>query len=278
MKFFEGVNWIVVLGIIVAVEQQIGNGSMSIAHTFPAAWIPAIQEQMGNFGSIGALIMSVGAFGRVPSGSLSTMPPVVKSAIVLAVLLVGTLALSGHASAQGAVLKPLKPLLQKSATPLPAGPNISSLSPSATVSPAKPADPLSKFIADVEAVKKEIADAAIADLQAADADAAALTNPADPTSFRDPISHACYPAAVKFLQSLPSATPTVGEIVVAQVFQKKRDFVAQIQAGLPVYLKLGCSPLLGDEAAVFAKLMGLVGVQVGLNAIVPGLGIALPAL
>ena len=37
-----------------------------------------------------------------------------------------------------------------------------------------------------------------------------------------------------------------------QLFQKKRDFVAQIQAGIPVYLKLGCAPLLGDEAAIFA--------------------------
>ena len=139
-------------------------------------------------------------------------------------------------------------------------------------------DPLGKFISDIEALKQEVITGAVSDIAAADADASTLTNPADPTSFRDPISHACYPAATKFLQSLPTAQPLNGKFILVQLFQRKRDFVAQIQAGIPVYLKLGCAPLLGDEAQIFAKVMGLVGIQVGLNALAPGLGLALPTL
>lgn len=94
--FLEKLNWITVLGIIVAVEMQIGNGSMSIAKTFPASWVPAIQEQMGNLGSIGALIMSAGAFGR-PAGSPMMIPPIMK------ILLIGfalSFLLTGNAHAQ----------------------------------------------------------------------------------------------------------------------------------------------------------------------------------
>lgn len=69
MKFLDGINWGVALGIVVAVETQIGNGSMSIAKTFPADWIPAIKEQMANLGTIGALIAAALAYGKVPSAS-----------------------------------------------------------------------------------------------------------------------------------------------------------------------------------------------------------------
>ncbi len=131
----------------------------------------------------------------------------------------------------------------------------------ATVAPAPANDSISKLMAQLSSVQQEVVDGVVADINAADADAAMLTNPSDPTSFKDPISHACYPAAVKFLQALPVATPTTGKFIVVQLFQKKRDFVAQIQAGIPVYLKLGCAPLLGDEIAILNKLLGLVGVQ-----------------
>jgi hypothetical protein len=131
---------------------------------------------------------------------------------------------------------------------------------------------LAKFMNDLAALKTEVVDGAVADLNAADADASTLTNASDPTSFRDPIAHACYPAAAKFLQSLPTASPPTGTFVLVQLFQKKRDFVMQIQAGLPTYLKLGCAPLLGDEAAIFTKVLGLVGVKVALSSLIPGAG------
>lgn len=131
---------------------------------------------------------------------------------------------------------------------------------------------LQKFMDDLAKIKAKVVDDTVADINAADSDAASLVNPSDPTSFRDPISHACYPAAVKFIQSLPVATTPTGTFIAVQLFQKKRDFVAQIQAGLPVYLKLGCAPLLGDEAAIFTKLLGLVGVKVALSTLIPGIG------
>ena len=74
-----------------------------------------------------------------------------------------------------------------------------------------------------------------------------------------------------------SAGKATGKLIAVQLFQRKRDFIAQIQAGLPVYLKLGCQPLLGDEASVFTKLMGLVGIKVALATLIPGAG-ALGAL
>lgn len=174
------------------------------------------------------------------------------SAIVLAILLGALFALPGDAHAQGVKVRFPTPLSQKASSSV---------------------DPIAKAMDDLSKVKQEVVDGVIADLDAADVDAATLTNPADPQSFRDPLSHLCYPAAKRFLQSLPVSTPATGKFVLVQLFQKKRDFVMQIQSGLPLYLKIGCSPLLGDEVAVFNKLLGLVGVQVGLNAIAPGSGV-----
>lgn len=196
--------------------------------------------------------------------TVATLPEVIQAnvkAIVLAALVLGALAFPYDAMAQ-IRLKPIS-LGTAAAGPAPK---------------AAAVDPLTKFINDLESIKQEMVDGIVADFNAADADAGQLLNSADPASFKDPISHACYPAAVKFLQSLPVATPTTGKFIVVQLFQKKRDFVAQIRAGLPVYLKLGCAPLIGDEAAIFAKLMGLVGVKVGLDALMPGLGFAMPVL
>lgn len=70
MSFLEKLNWVSILGVAVAVEMQIGNGSMSIAHMFPAGWVPGIQEAMGDLGSIGALIIAGGAYGRPLAGQI----------------------------------------------------------------------------------------------------------------------------------------------------------------------------------------------------------------
>jgi len=140
-------------------------------------------------------------------------------------------------------------------------------------------DKLTKLMNDIASIKAEIISGTIADIQAADADAATLTNPSSPTSFRDPIAHECYPAEVKFLQSLPTAAAPTGTFVLVQLFQKKRDFVAQLQAGIPTYLKIGCSALLGDEVTILTKSLSLVGVTVAANALLPGSGLlTMPAL
>lgn len=248
-------------------------GTISFTDWFAPDVATKIAKACAAFAAINNTILTAAKFrGYLDAKTAEIVPSAATAAkVLIAAFALSFLLASGSAQAQGkrpqftgdiaADLKANK----AAATPAPS-------------SPKPVTDPISKFISDIENIKKEIADGAIADLKAADSDAATLLNPGDPTSFRDPISHACYPAAVKFLQSLPTATPTTGKIVAAQLFQKKRDFVAQIQAGLPVYLKLGCAPLLGDEATIFTKLMGLVGVQVGLNAIAPGIGLAVPTL
>jgi hypothetical protein len=136
-----------------------------------------------------------------------------------------------------------------------------------------PTDVLTKIMNDISKVKAEVIDGTVADIKAADADAATLLNSTDSGSFKDPIAHACYPAEIKFLQSLPSAAAPTGSYVLVQLFQRKRDFVAQLQAGIPAYLKLGCSALLGDEVQILTKSLALVGVTVGANMLLPGSGI-----
>lgn len=213
--------------------------------------------------------------------TVATLPEViqanVKAAAVVAVLVLGALfALPGDAAAQG--IKVRAPQITGDIA-ADAKANLGIGSKQAAPSrAASPVDGLSKIMDSLSAVEQKVVDGAIADINAADADAASLINASDATSFKDPISHACYPAAIKFLQSLPVATAPTGEFILVQLFQKKRDFIAQIRAGLPVYLKLGCAPLLGDEAAILGKLLGLIGVKVGLDALVPGLGLAMPVL
>ena len=111
-----------------------------------------------------------------------------------------------------------------------------------------------------------------------------MPNPNDATSFRDPIAHACYPAQIKFLQSLPQIqaikAPAPYNVIV--LFQRKRDLVAQIKAGLPGYLKVGCAALLKDEERILVQTLGLIGVSVGagvLTGVFPAAApITLPAL
>jgi hypothetical protein len=173
------------------------------------------------------------------------------------------------------------------------------LKPASTSSPSSSGDPLTAFMNQLEQVKAENIAAIIADIQAADADAGTIVTPAIPANpnatpptqatdavVRDPIAHACYPALIKFLQSTPTFQPATGKLVGFQLFQRKRDFVAQLKAGLPTYLTLGCTPLLGDEINTFVQVMAMIGVKIAPAAIaticppcaVAAAPIALPAL
>lgn len=146
------------------------------------------------------------------------------------------------------------------------------LQPAAT--PPAPKDLISK----IEAVKKEVVDGIIADITAALADASAIDP--DTNKPRDAIAAACYPEQIKFLQTLPVAAPLQGKFILVQLFQRKRDFVIQLQKGLPASLKIGCGALLGDEVSIAIKTLGMVGVSVTAPEILPmmpALG-ALPAL
>jgi hypothetical protein len=168
---------------------------------------------------------------------------------------------------------------------------------------ASSSDPLANFMAQIEKLKAEDIAAVIADITLADADAGTIITPAiaaspavpatptlaaipafagSPAVVKDPIAHACYPATIQFLQSIPAVAAPSGKFVGVQLFQAKRDFIAQLQAGLPTYLKLGCAPLLGDEVHIALQVFNMIGIKVvpaALTAIMPALApITLPAM
>lgn len=99
MNVLKNMNWVVWLGILVAIETQIGNGSMSLANMVPDTWIPFVKAWSANLGSIGALIMSAGAFGQRPAGQITITPSAVAKALILA-FAVSLLLGSGSAHAQ----------------------------------------------------------------------------------------------------------------------------------------------------------------------------------
>jgi hypothetical protein len=235
---------------LVAIETAIGGGTINLTNAVPASWIPTIAAWCNILAFVGSSIVATLAGKSVygaSAGASSSSTSAAKVVALFAVLILGALMLPTQSFAAAAPVT---------------------------------TDPVSTLMAQIGSVKADIVAGVVADIQAADADASAVSSTTN--QMNDPIAHACYPALVKFLQSLPAATPLNGKFVGVQLFQKKRDFIAQLQAGLPVYLKLGCAPLLGDEVATFTKTMLLVGVKIvpaGLTAMFPALApITLPAL
>jgi hypothetical protein len=250
--FLSRLDVISVLGFLIAIETQITNGSMSFAHTLPEAWIPIVKEWAANLASAGGLLVGVIRMTGNSTSAASVVAKVLLAAFVLSLFL-------AVGSAQAAPVPKSRPA-------------------------AAPVDLLTKMADDIAKLKATVVAGVIGGLNEADADAANLTNPNDPTSFHDPISHACYPAQIKFLQSLPSAAAikTPAPYNVFPLFQRKRDFVLQLQAGIPTYLKMGCAPMLGDEKTIFIKTLAMLGVTVGagvLTGIFPAAApLTLPAL
>lgn len=233
---------ILIISLLVTIETGIGGGTVSLTNAVPSAWIPVIQAWMNILAFAGSAIIATATAASMMS-STSVQDTSKKIGIVLFALVLGSIMFSTQSSAQFKL--PTKP---------------------ATVQ-QNPFDPIGDLSAKIEAVKAETVEKLIAALNEADADAGTITN-ATTGDVKDPISHACYPAQIRFLQSLPAAKPILSpapfNLIV--LFQRKRDFVAQVQAGLPSYLKLGCSAMLGDEVTIFVKTLAMAGVKVGLGA------------
>ena len=243
--------WLTVVATVVAIDQAIGGGTISLDHVFPETWAPWIKGWAGFLGGILGFV--VAALTTIVSSEPGVLiKPQASSAAKLAVLAIGVSLLFafGTGTASAAVLA--KPVVK--------------------------IDPLQKLMDDISSKSAAAISGVVSALQEADDDAATLTNPADPTSFRDPIAHACYPAQIKFLQSLPQieAIKTQAPYNVIVLFQRKRDLVAQIKAGLPSYLKVGCSALLQDEAQILIQTLGLIGVTVGAGALTGAFPAAAP--
>jgi hypothetical protein len=115
----------------------------------------------------------------------------------------------------------------------------------------------------------------------ASADGSVPATAAQPAQVKDPIAHACYPAQIQYLQSLPTAKPIQSpppyNLIV--LFQYKRDFVNLLLSGqlVPPYLKLGCSAMLGQEALIFGATLGLIGIAPAIIAPITAFGSGLGA-
>ena len=129
------------------------------------------------------------------------------------------------------------------------------------------------FDETVARLKGDIAAKGTADLQAADDVAAAVD--ADTGKMADPIAHACYPALIKFIGGLPKSPSDGSAPGPAVVFERARLARKMIQAGLPDSLKIGCAPLVQDEAGFFVKILALAGVTVCTGGLA---GLAIPAV
>ena len=278
-------KWIVVLAWLVGVQKGIGQGAISLTNMVPDGWIPHIIAWNNGLAWLGVGLMgllaalSSNATGPLISNislpSIDTTKAVAKiliAAFVLSVLLAGSPAMATPKA--------------KAASPVVCDPLnlLPGCTPAAGSTASSPTDLLQSLMDKVAKVEPTIITNVVNAINEADSDAATLTNPSDPTSFRDPISHACYPAQVKFLQSLPQvqaiSSPAPYNLIV--LYQRKRDLVTQIKAGLPSYLKVGCAAMLQDEAQIFIQTLGMIGVTVGagaLTGVFPAAApLALPAL
>ena len=202
--------------------------------------------------------------------------PFVAGAIALMLLANGVAFLAASPARAASAAQPVFKF--KLPIPLPAP---AAATPAATTTPAPSAttavpslgDAIENFVQELQKIDESVVPNVIKALQAADADAGTIVTPAvldangnvtTPAVVKDPISHACYPAEIQYLQSLPTMqttnVPVPYNLIV--LFQFKRDFVNLLLSGklIPTYLKLGCAPLLGDEAQIFAGTLGLVGV------------------
>lgn len=90
---------------------------------------------------------------------------------------------------------------------------------------------------------QQISQFTVTDLQNADADA---------VSNNDTIAHACYPAMIQFIKSLPGSNGSTTVSGAFSAFQKARDLRNTVAAGVPTYLTMGCGPL---YAQVHADLL-----------------------
>ncbi len=73
------------------------------------------------------------------------------------------------------------------------------------------------------------------------------------TAQGDTIAQACYPALMQFVTNLPHGS-TAKPVGAFSVFQTARGTRLALTGGVPVALKLACSPLLMDEQQFLLKL------------------------
>jgi hypothetical protein len=93
----------------------------------------------------------------------------------------------------------------------------------------------------------------VADLQ--NADKIAVAN-------NDALAHACYPALIAWIQSLPSATQGTTVSGAVSAFELARTTRIGATTGIPNAVKLGCGGLLIDEQTLLLKLGAMAATSV----------------
>lgn len=278
-------RWPALLSALVAVEMAVGHGTVSLTNAIPPTWIPYVTAWCNLLAFIGTTISGImSAYSSSNAGPMMIVPPSTVAKALIVGLTASLLFVTPTPSKADPIADAKADLAKIGVKSVPTLKVVRTPTVSAPA-PQSAATSIDQFMQQLNTITAKIVTDVTADLTAADADAGFVITPATATSaatVRDPIAHACYPALIQFLGSLPTATPVSGTIIIAQLFQKKRDFIAQIQAGLPSYLKLGCAALLGDEIHILTTALGMVGVTVGtagLAGILPASSLlALPAL
>ena len=115
-------------------------------------------------------------------------------------------------------------------------------------------DAFNQLHAGLQKAAKDIADKALADLQAA------LT---DATNHNDLISQPCWQAQIDFLKLLPAEWPTPPtDIGPALAIQIKRDLTTALTGSDAKSIKVACAAMLGDELKIFAQIGAMFGLRV----------------
>lgn len=217
-------------------------------------WLCGVSYKVNN-----VVLTALVGISSTQAGPLISIPAnAIKPLILMAAVLAGLFGFSDRADAA------TKPVFCDPAHLLP-GCKKATAGANSTMPPL--ADGVQNLLDELQTRNADFVSNVVAGINEADADAGTIVVPATataPAQVKDPISHACYPAQVQYLKSLPTAMkiavkPPYDVIV---LFQYKRDFVNMVLAGqlIPAYLKVGCAALLGNEAAILVATLGVVGV------------------
>lgn len=98
--FFKGLNWICVLGIVILIEQSIGQGTVSLTNLIPESWIPVVKGWCTLLAFVGTTIMTYGSYGARPPLPAPKLPMAATIALLVGAGLLAMLLAPGDANAQ----------------------------------------------------------------------------------------------------------------------------------------------------------------------------------
>jgi len=270
--------WIIALGVLVTIEQAIGQGTVALTNVVPAAYAPYVQGWCTMLAFIGTTIMTglaawssnkVGPFVQaLPGPSTSTAAKIAIGFLVIGAALSVGMPAKAMAQTPQAMQVPMpkaKRVHVAASTPTPA---MLAANASAPAAPTPKAGQLTAAQVQQNPILL-LQQFTASDLQAALTDANAQTPP-------DTTSAACYTALLAMVNS-PINNPLPSQLGLFLALQKARDaeaFLANLQSptGPLSALNVACAPLVMDVNTTLLALGVTTGLVVGTG------GIAIPAL